>query len=305
VRPLGAALFVLVLVLAFAGCGDDGDEGGGEGATSVVATTTQLGDFARQVAGERADVSQILGPNVDPHDYEPRPSDVRELERADVVLRSGGEVDEWLSELIESSGTRADRIELAKVVSRRKGDPHWWHDVGNAIRAVAAIERALAKADPDGRSVYAQNAAAYVARLRILHREVARCIGVLPRSARKLVTTHDAFGYYADRYGLEVIGAVIPSLSSQAQPSSKGVGELVGQIRREDVKAIFPESSLNTKLEDRVSRESGAKVAGGLWADTLGPEGSPGARYIDAISSNTAEIVEGLSGAEVHCKPRL
>jgi len=293
---------LVVLCLASAGCGED--EEGGDGAVSVVATTTQLGDFARHVSGSRADVSQILPPNADPHDYEPRPSDARELERADVVLRSGGDLDEWLVELIESSGSEAATVEVSKSVHERKGDPHWWQDPRNAAKAVGAIEAALVQADPAGRAEYERNADAYIARLGKLDREAAACIAKLPRDARKLVTTHDALGYYADRYGLEVIGAVIPSLSTQAQPSSKGIGELVDLIRKEKVKAIFPESSLSSKLEDAVSRESGASVGGELWADTLGPEGSSGETYIDSIASNTETIVDGLSGGRVSCRPR-
>ena len=110
------------------------------------------------------------------------------------------------------------------------------------------------------------------------------------------MTTHDALGHYADRYGLEVIGAVIPSRSSQAQPSSKDVGELVDQIKREKVKAIFPESSLDSKLEKAIARESGARVGGALWADTLGPEGSSGETYVESIEANTRTIADGLSG---------
>ena len=298
-RP--AAVALILLGLALPACGED--DPGGEGAISVVATTTQLGDLARQVAGGRSDVSQVLPPNADPHDYEPRPSDARDIERADVILRSGGDLDEWLTETIDSSLTSAARVDVSKSVNERGGDPHWWQDPRNAVSAVRAIQRSLAEADPSGREEYGRNAGAYIARLRRLDAGVARCIGKLPRGARKLVTTHDALGHYADRYGLDVIGAVIPSQSSQAQPSSKGIGELVDQIEVEEVKAIFPESSLGSKLEDAVARESGVAVGGELWADTLGPEGSSGATYIDSIASNTEEIVKGLGGGAVTCRP--
>ena len=295
-RPVTIAM--LLVSLALFGCGDDEPD---ETGVVVVATTTQLADFARQVAGKRARVEQILTPNADPHDYEPRPSDARALEGADVVLRSGGDLDEWLGELIESSGTDAESLDVSRVVRRRKGDPHWWQDPRNAEAAVKAIRDALVKADPEGRATYEKNAGAYLARLGTLDRAVAACIGKLPRDQRKLVTTHDALGYYAERYGLRVIGAVIPSLSSQAQPSSKDVGELVDQIREQNVKAIFPESSLNSKLERAISRESGAAVGGELWADTLGPKGSSGATYIDSIEANTRAIAGGLSGGAIRC----
>ena len=138
-------------------------------------------------------------------------------------------------------------------------------------------------------------------RLERLDRRVAACIGRLPRDRRKLVTSHDALRYYTDRYGLESVGAVIPSLSTQAQPSSKAVNRLVAQIRRERVRAIFPESALNPKIEKAVARESGAGVGGALWADALGPEGSRGATYIGSIEANTDTIVRGLSGGEERC----
>ena len=293
---------VLVLAALAAGC----EEGGGEGAArgmAVVATTTQGADLARNVAGPRARVTALLAPNADPHAYEVRPHDLERLAEADLVVRSGGDLDEWLTETIDSSLTSAARVDVSKSVDERGGDPHWWQDPRNAVSAVRAIQRALAEADPSGREDYERNAGAYIARLRRLDAGVARCIGKLPRGARKLVTTHDALGHYADRYGLDVIGAVIPSQSSQAQPSSKGIGELVDQIEVEEVKAIFPESSLGSKLEDAVARESGVAVGGKLWADTLGPEGSSGATYVDSIASNTEEIVKGLSGGALTCRP--
>lgn len=292
---------ILVLALVIAGCGVDDEPA--DGRLAVVATTTQVADLARHVGGDGVAVHQILPPNADPHGYEPRPSDARELERADLVLSSGGEVDEWLSDLIEGSGTEAAEVELSKSVRERKGDPHWWQDPRNAARAVPAVEAALIKADPAGRMEYERNAGAYIARLRKLDAAVADCIRKLPREARKLVTTHDALGYYADRYGLEVVGALIPSRSSQAQPSSKDVNRLVDQIGEEDVKAIFPESSLGSKLEKAVSRESGATVGGKLWADTLGPEGSSGETYVKSIAANTRTIVKGLGGGKIRCRP--
>jgi ABC-type Zn uptake system ZnuABC Zn-binding protein ZnuA len=279
----------LLLVLALlAGCGEE-DPGDGR---SVVATTTQLADLARSAAGEGVTVEQILRPGSDPHGYEPRPSDVRNLERAELVLNSGGDVDEWVGELVDNSGTHADEVQPFKPGA----DPHWWQNPRNAIRATEAIRRALTE-----RGFDAGPAAAYIERLRKLDTEVERCIARLPRGSRKLVTTHDSLGPYADRYGLEVIGAVIPSRSSQAQPSSKEVGELVDQIEKEGVNAIFPESSLDSKLEDAVARESGATVGGALWADSLGPEGSTGATYIDSIEANTRAIAKGLSGGQLSC----
>jgi zinc/manganese transport system substrate-binding protein len=297
----------LLAVLVAAGCG--GDEDGvpsGDPAVRAVATTTQVGDFVRQVGGERVAADQILEPNADPHDYEPRPSDAVNLGEADLVFRSGGDLDEWLDELIDSAGGEARPVDLIDSVRTIRGpdaaDPHWWHDPHNVERAVNAIRDALAEADPRGREIYRRNASAYLARLRRLDREVAACVERIPVARRKLVTTHDALGYYAGRYGLQVVGALIPSLSSQAQPSSKDTAALVDQIDRLEVRAIFPESSLSPKLERAVARETGAEVGEALWADTLGSEGSSGATYIDSIRANTQSIVGGLSGGNVDCR---
>ena len=299
-RSTAALALACSLAAIASGCGD---ERSGGSSVKVVATTTQVADIARNVAGGRAEVAQLLQPNSDPHDYEPRPSDARALAEADVVLRSGGDVDSWLDDLIESAGADARVVTLIDSVRRRGADPHWWQDPTNAARATRAIRVALADADPSGRHAYARNAAAYERKLARLDRSVARCIRRLPRSQRKLVTTHDALGYFARRYDIEVVGALIPSLSTEGQPSAGDTVDLVDQIREERVKAVFPESSLNPKLERAVSRESGADVGGRLWADTLGAEGSDGATYIGSIASNTERLVTGLSGGRVRCRP--
>ena len=287
--------FLLALVC---GCGR-----GGDGApVLVVATTTQVADLVRNVAGERASVDSILRPNSDPHDYEPRPSDAIAVAQADVVFRSGGDLDGWLDDVLDSAGGDAQRVTLIDSVRRDGDDPHWWQDPRNAILAVRAIRDALIEADPNGRAGYERRAAAYANRLRALDAQVARCLGRVPAAQRKLVTTHDALGYFARRYDIQVIGAVIPSLSTQAQPSARDVNALVDQIEREHVKAVFPEAALPRKLEQAISREAGAQVGGELWADTLGPEGSSGATYVDSIRSNARTLAKGLSGGRVTCE---
>jgi zinc/manganese transport system substrate-binding protein len=319
------SVVVAALALVASGCGDSSPSSSAGGDVTAVATTTQVADLVRAVGGDRVDVEQILQPNSDPHGYEPRPSDVEALASADAIFQSGGELDEWLGDVIESSGNDAPAVELIQAVDRIEGephehadggehadedahhgenaDPHWWQDPRNAIAAVAAIRDALIAADPDGRAAYEANAGAYKARLRRLDRDVAACIDEIPPAQRKLVTTHDALGYYADRYGIEVVGALIPSLSTAAQPSAGDTQKLVDQIELERVEAIFPESSINPKLERAVSRETGAEVGPALWADTLGPEGSDGATYIESIQSNTAALVDGLTGGAEQCRP--
>lgn len=306
--PVFVLLAVAALAVGAAGCGEDRSGPGREATLSVVATTTQVADFAREVGGDRVEVHQVLQANSDPHGYEPRPSDAEALADADLVLRSGGEVDEWLADLIDNAGGDAPTVELIEAVRTTEGedhgaDAHWWQDPRNAIAAVEAIAAALIETDPAGRAEYRADADAYVERVRALDRNVAACIDEIPPARRKLVTTHDALGYYADRYGIEVVGALIPSLSTAAQPSAGDIRELVDQIREQDVKAIFPESSIDPKLERAVARETGATVGRALWADTLGPAGSDGATYIQSIQSNTAALVEGLTAGTTHCRP--
>ena len=268
----------------------------------MVATTTQVGDIARHVAGGRAAVRVLLRPGADPHDYEPRPGDARDLAHARLVLRSGGDVDSWLGDLLRSAGHGARVVTVLDTVRRRGGDPHWWQDAENGIAGTRAVASALGRADPGGRAVYARRARAYEDRLRSLDRAIASCVARVPPAKRRLVTSHDALGYFAHRYGIEVIGTVIPSLSSQAQPSARDVERLVRRIRRLRVEAIFPESSLNPKLERSLARETGVKVGGVLYADTLGPRGSRGSSYAGSLAVNAERIVRGISGGRVRCR---
>jgi ABC-type Zn uptake system ZnuABC Zn-binding protein ZnuA len=315
---------LLCLAPLISACGDD-STAAGDGGVTVVATTTQAADLVRAVGGDRAHVVGLIPANADPHGYEVRPGDVKALADADVVVRSGGDLDDWLESAIDSSGSDAPELTLIDHVRTLEGghehaeeeghaedeehagedeheiDPHWWQDPRNAETAVAEIEKALSAADPDGAASYVRNADAYTDKLTALDRAVAACIDEIPASERKLVTTHDALGYYADRYGLEVVGAVIPSLSTQAQASAGEVDELVDTIRREGVKAIFAESSVNPELERLIADESGATVGKALWADTLGPAGSDGDTYLKSIAANTRAIADGLSGGTVDC----
>ena len=311
-RTLVLVLVLGCVALLLTSCGEDADSGagGGEADLTAVATTSQVADLVSNVGGARVEVEGILPPGGDPHAFEPRPSDAAALTDAAVVFRSGGDLDGWLDELLDNAGADADVVSLIDHVRTiRSGageeiDPHWWEDPRNAILAVAAVRDALTEVDPAGRDTFRRNAAAYTQRLRRLDSEIAACMAKVPAGRRKLVTTHDALGYFADRYDVEVVGALIPSLSTQAQPSVEDINALVGQIRDEGVKAIFPETAINDKLEQAVSREAGAEVGAPLWTDSLGREGSTGDTYIEALSSNTEAMVDGMTAGKVACKPK-
>ena len=292
---------VFLLAPAVAGCA----EGPGGDRPVVVTTTTHVTDLTRHVAGRRVEVRPILGPDADPHGYEPRPSDARVIAGALLVVKSGGEVDGWLDELIDSAGGEAEVVSLIDSVETIEGedgtDPHWWQDPRNAERAVAAIRDRLADADPGGRNAYRRNAEAYLRRLKRLDREIERCVERVSPGERRIVTTHDALGYFARRYGVRVVGSVIPSLSTHAQPSARDVERLVEQIRSEGVEAVFPEAAVPQRLEEAISREAGVTVGAPLHVDALGPEGSASATYTGAMRENARALVEGMSGGSLSC----
>jgi zinc/manganese transport system substrate-binding protein len=324
-RPL--LLLSVALALAAAGCGDPaGEDPTGSGEVEAVATTTIAGDLVRAVGGDRVGLDTLVPAGADPHEHEPRPSDAVALAEAELVVRSGGDLDRWLDDLLENAGGDAAELTLIDAVEAIEGgdaheedgaqadeeephgeeasddvDPHWWQDPRNAILAVEAIRDALAEADPDGRRTYERNARAYTNELRVLDVRIERCMQRVPDEKRKLVTTHDSLGYFADRYDVEVIGSVIPSLSTQAQPSARDVDALVEQIEEEGVEAIFPEAAVSQRLEQALSRESGAEVGDELWTDSLGEEGSGAATYLDAMRANAAALAEGMSGGRVRC----
>jgi zinc/manganese transport system substrate-binding protein len=306
-RALGprraSALALAGAGLVLAGCGSS--SGGG---ATIVATTTQIGDWTRAVAGSAVDVHQILQPNTDPHEYEPRPADVEAVAGAKLVLENGDNLDGWMGKVVSQAGSDAKVVVLGELVPvKRPGsegsryDPHWWHDPQNAETAVAAIRDGLVRADPADAGVFRRNAAAYLTRLRTLDRTIGSCFARIPASQRRLVTDHDAFGYFAARYGIEVVGAVIPSQTTQSQPSAGDTAHLVALIRREHVRAIFPESSVNKRLAQAVARETGASSDYTLYGDTLGPAGSPGATYLGMERANADAMVRGFTGGEQRC----
>lgn len=306
---LAAALTAAVLCVS--GCAGPGADGG---QLEVVATTTQIGDFAREVGGEDVAVDQILQPNTDPHTYEPRPSDVVATAEAELVFASGDDLDEWIGQVVSDSGSDAQVVDLGKAVPEQlpgessgaeasRYDPHWWHDPRNAEAAVREIERRLSVADPAHRHEFARNARSYLGELQALDASIARCMDSVPVSRRKLVTDHDAFGYFAERYGIDVVGAVIPSQTSQAQPSAKDLSALAGLIEREGVEAIFPESSLSPRVAETIAAQTGASAEYALYGDTLGPEDSDGATYLQMEAANADSMVRGFTGGRRGCAP--
>jgi ABC-type Zn uptake system ZnuABC Zn-binding protein ZnuA/ABC-type Mn2+/Zn2+ transport system permease subunit len=310
-RTAAAAATAALAALGAAGCGSSGDASTGAG-VRVVATTTQLGDLTRAVGGSAAHVTQILQPNTDPHEYEPRPADVRATTTAKVVLLNGDHLDAWMADVVKQSGGHPAVVDVGATVPDRlpgetsgpqasRYDPHWWHDPVNVEAAVRTIRDALTRAAPASRAVFARNASRYLAAVSRLDAGIQRCFAAVPPADRKLVTDHDAFNAFAHRYGIRIIGAVIPSQTTQAQPSAGEVSRLVTTIRRQRVQAIFPESSINPKLAQAIARQTGATAHYTLYGDTLGPKGSTGATYLTMERANADQMLRGFTGGRHGC----
>jgi ABC-type Zn uptake system ZnuABC Zn-binding protein ZnuA/ABC-type Mn2+/Zn2+ transport system permease subunit len=297
-------------LLVVAGCGGSNS---GSGTVQVVATTTQIGDFVREVGGDAVDVDQILQANTDPHDYEPRPSDVSAAADAEIVFENGNDLDAWIGKVVSDSGSGAKVVDLGgSVPVKRAGessgpeasqyDPHWWHDPRNAEEAVDQIAAQLSAVDPGHKAVFARDARDYVAQLRLLDAGIRQCMARVPADRRKLVTDHDAFGYFAERYGIDVVGAVVPSQTTQAQPSAKDLSDLTELVQEAHVQAIFPESSLSPKLAQAIASQTGASADHTLYGDTLGPVGSTGDTYLHMERANADEMVKGFTGGRRGCR---
>ncbi len=321
VRP---ALIAALLAAAVAGCGGSDQDpepsaqanaanSGPAKPITVVATTTQLGDIVRQVGGAGVRVHQILQPNSDPHDYEPRPADVEQTAGAKLVVESGNNLDKWMEEVVQEAGGNPAVLTVAPehtpytVPGESSGpeaskfDPHWWHDPRNVESAVTAIRDALIEAEPAAKAALEQSADAYVAKLKTLDAGIQSCFDAVSPDQRKLVTSHDAFNYFAKRYGITVVGAVIPSQSTQAQPSAGQISKLAKLVREQGVKAVYPESSLNPKLAQAIAKQTGARADYTLYGDTLGPTGSSGDTYLRMEEANADAMVKGFTGGASGC----
>jgi zinc/manganese transport system substrate-binding protein/manganese/iron transport system substrate-binding protein len=277
-------------------CGGGGEKESDSGKLRVVAVTTQIGDFARNVGGDLISLTVLLKPNQDAHDFEPEPSQSRRLADAELILANGLGLDKFVEKATHAGSAKV--IEVTSAVSAHvedgEPDPHVWFDVANAKLMVASIRDALVAADSANAQAYRDNAARYSDRLDLLNAQIKRDVEAVPQSCRKLVTNHDVLGYYAEAYGFKLVAAVIPSISTEARASASDVANVVRQIRAERVPAIFAEASVNPGLIRQVGKEAGVKVIDDLYGDSLGPKGSAGETYTGMMEANTKKIVEAL-----------
>lgn len=276
---------------------------GVEAQPNVVSTSTIITDWATQIGGQ-IQLTGILQPGDDPHVYEPVPRDSIAFERADLILYNGYNLEPGLIRLMNAAGVDARKLAVGEVVQPLQleadgttvPDPHVWGNVENAIAMVNAIRDAFSELLPEQQEILRQNAANYTAQLQQLHTWVAQQIQTIPPENRRLVTTHDAFQYYANAYGLEIFGTLI-GISTEEQPSAQTVRQLSDAIRDANVPTIFAETTINPALIQTVAAEAGVELATQpLYSDSIGPPGSEADSYISMIVVNTRTIVEALGG---------
>jgi len=261
---------------------------------NVIATVSIIGDVVKNVAGDSVNLVTLVGPDGDAHEYEPVPADSVNLSKADIIFENGLHLEHWLDKLYAASGSKAKRIVVSQGVTPRifednpqETDPHAWQDVTNVILYTQNVRDALDAIDPSNKSLYDANTQAYVQKLKDLDAWVIQQVALIPVDKRKLVTNHDALGYFARAYGFQIIGAVIPSATTEAaDPSAKETADLLNIIKASGVHAIFSENMANPKLAETLSKEAGVEVGPELYTDALGPAGSDGETYLKMIRYN-------------------
>jgi zinc/manganese transport system substrate-binding protein len=267
----------------------------------VVATFSILADFARNVGGERIEVTGLVGPNGDTHVYQPKPADAKELGAARLILVNGLGLEGWIDRLIKASGATAPILVATKGISpqqmREEGrigpDPHAWQSIANAKIYVANIRDALIAVDPDGASTYRTNADNYLGKLAALEQEVTAEIAKIPPGRRQIITTHDAFGYFGTAYGFRFIAP--EGISTETEASARDVAKIIRQIKAQKIPAVFLENVTDPRLVQSIAAESGAKIGGTLYSDALSPPDGPAATYIEMMRNNFHQLAVALT----------
>jgi ABC-type Zn uptake system ZnuABC Zn-binding protein ZnuA len=270
------------------------------GPVKVVSFSSILTEIATNVGGDEVTVIGLVKPGVDPHEYQPTPADLRQVAGAEVILASGKHLEHYLDKLQSAAGGAAQIVKVGDALTSLKmtaegdpkakvEDPHWWQSVANVEQATRIVRDALIAADPAAREIFKKNADAELAKLSALNAWIKQKVALLPRDKRELVTSHDAFQYFARDYGFKIYA--IEGISSEQEASTKQVNDVIDIIRQQGVKAIFLEDALNPKVSAEITRETGAKISGTLYADGLGVNANT---YEKMQRHNVTTIVEAL-----------
>ena len=288
-RQRGACLLAGLLGVLIAAAAQT--QAASAGTLRAVASISIIADLVRNVGGDRVEVAALVGPDGDPHVFSPSPGDARTLAAA-IVLVNGLGLEGWMARLVGASGTKAPTVVVSSGVTPRKMpdedrpgrtmiDPHAWQSVANAKIYIANIRDGLSAVDPAGSAVYGANAAAYLIKLDELEREIKTAAATIPPDRRKIITTHDAFGYFADAYGIKFIAP--QRVASEAEPSASDVAAIIRQIKQQKIPAVFLENITDPRLMQEIARETGAKIGGTLYSDALSAPGGPAGSYIEMM----------------------
>jgi len=262
----------------------------------VVASFSILADFVRNVGGDRINLTTLVGADSDVHVYTPAPSDAKRIADAKLVIVNGLGLEGWLPRLVQSSGSKAQVVTVSAGIAPLKlgsaADPHGWQSVPNAKIYVTDIANALAAADPDDAEFFRAQAKAYLEKLETLDREVREAVAKIPQERRKVISTHDAFGYFAAEYGVQFIAPL--GVSTETEPSARDIATIIGQIRAQKIPAVFLENISDDRLIRRIAAETGSKVGGTLISDGLTGEKGPAPTYIDMVRHNIKALTSAL-----------
>jgi ABC-type Zn uptake system ZnuABC Zn-binding protein ZnuA len=276
-------------------------------APKVLAVETFLADIAQNVAGDRLTVAALIPIGVDPHAFEPTPTDIRRVAESQALIVNGAGFESFLQKLLENAGSQRLIIEAATGLPSRQpqdgemveadhggNDPHFWLDPVSAIKYTENIRDGLSQIDPAGKDVYVKNAETYISKLRELDTWIAGQVQQVPEARRLLVTNHESFGYFADRYGFRIVGTVIPSVSTGASPSAQQLARLVDRLKATHAPAIFLETGANPQLADQLAGEVGIRVVTDLYTHSVTAAGGSAPTYIDMMRYNVQKIVDAL-----------
>ena len=300
-----AALALLVVALGLAACGDEGGAGASGGGPRVVVTTNVLGDVVTDLVGDEADVEVIMPPGTAPHEFQASPRQVATMRGADALVANGAGFEEGLTDAIEAAEqdggptfAAIDAVDTLQLEGDGGTDPHFFTDPARMATAAQAIADFLVDEVPAvDTPAFARQARATVDELRALDAEVERTLSAVPADRRTLVTNHEVFGYLADRYGFDVVGAVMPAGTTQAEPSAEQLAQLADTIEERGVPAIFVETSSPTRLAEALADEVGDVDVVELFSESLGDEGSGGETYAAMMRTNATRIADALAGA--------
>jgi ABC-type Zn uptake system ZnuABC Zn-binding protein ZnuA len=270
----------------------------------VLATVSFLADVTRNISGDRAEVISLIPTGLDPHSFEATPQDLALISNSNVLVINGTGFEEWLEPLMDNLPDDLVIIDASRGLTPRQPgelerieeeiDPHFWLDPTRVIYYAGNIRDGLSAADPAGKNTYTQNAAAFIKQLQELDAWIVDQINTIPPERRVMVTNHESFGYFADRYGLRIVGAILPGVTTGAAPSARHLADLVTIIKQENVPAVFLEAGANPELADQLASETGVKVVTSIYSHSVTEAGGAAPTYLKMIRANTESIVQAL-----------